>query len=267
MQGHVIPSRLSDKVEALSAADFVRSSTTANRLIPIQIIPSSRLTAATISSLQINRNFISSNSYHDYLTQPEYVPRTDLPSSQTRTMSLSPAVWPPVGHYRPSEYCLETGNGTAGFSIRQLEAPAIKKPISFNHSHRRYPLYNHRSVSPDSLYYTHSTLSTPISKKSSRRSAFRRPLPKPDVSPVAFNSSPPPLHQFSTKSIDDTIHYEHEDIPQLASDQDILDDMENWTASTRTNTLSMAGLLSPPGSPLSSFDDLPPFEEDFVLFP
>ncbi|CAO3689638.1 unnamed protein product [Umbelopsis vinacea] len=179
-------------------------------------------------------------------------------------MSIPPALWRPQGQLWPSEYCLETGKHSAGFSFRQFETTAIKKP-------NRRPMY-HRSVSPDSLYYTHSTPS-PILKKSirhSRRSAFRRPVPKPSSSSssssspfaplVVFNSLPPPLQQFSTKPFD---HFEQEDVPQLTSDQSILDDMETWTQTMRT----APGMLSPPSSPLSSMDDLSHLEEDFVLFP
>ncbi|GAB5590752.1 hypothetical protein Unana1_05652 [Umbelopsis nana] len=190
-------------------------------------------------------------------------------------MSFPPALWRTQGHWRPPQYCHETTNHSAGFSYRQFETAAIRKLTPNINRRRPYPLY-HRSASPDSLYYTQPTPSS-ILKKSSRhhRSAFRRPVPKSTSSsvPVAFNSSPPPLQQFSTKSSayndDDYIYYEQEEkeeiVPQLASDQAILDDMEAWTATMRTSCAP--GMLSPPGSPLSSFDDLPSFEEDFVLFP
>ncbi|KAJ2961185.1 hypothetical protein NQZ79_g3542 [Umbelopsis isabellina] len=192
-------------------------------------------------------------------------------------MSLPPAVWPSQGQRKQySEGCLEKTHSPAGFSYRQLETPAIRWPTTTHRHISSSSLYN--LSSPDSLYHTtYSTRSTSVKKSrhlqsTKRRSAFTRPLPKPEpVSPVAFNSPPPPLQQFSTKSSEqyDLCHFDQEqqELPQkLMSDQAIMDDLETWTCSMRTSCAP--GLMSPPGSPLlSSFEDLPSFEEDFVLFP
>ncbi|CAM0140355.1 hypothetical protein VKS41_007015 [Umbelopsis sp. WA50703] len=199
-------------------------------------------------------------------------------------MCLPPALWPSQGRCKQrSEGRLEKTHSPAGFSYRQLEAPAIRWPTTTTTttttSHRHLSSSSLYNLSPpDSLYHTtYSTRSTSVKKSrhvqsTKRRSAFRRPLPKPEpVSPVAFNTLPPPLQQFSTKSSDHDDSYLSDQEPQevahkLMSDQAIMDDLEAWTCSMRTSCAP--GLMSPPGSPLlSSFEDLPSFEEDFVLFP